>query len=452
MDKFIKVINKILKINWEKITDEAKINKGKSGTLNKILGEEYKEYSTIQNTKNLLLKIWIDIIDNALKEKETNKIIKNWIKLYKILDRVIKTLYQNENTSQNVFTLFRKPIRQKYGDNSQIYIQSTYVLGIGQERALERREEYQNKVDEKGLNRQSLPPIYDDEIYSAIDIGFHSSDPLETVIAIMLNTGSRSIEVLKVSTYSEVKDNPLQIHIKGIAKDRTGKGYENKEIVRPLINLNAQQIIEAVKYIRENLNLKGTNEAISSRYSQTMNKRMKKLFPTHPELTVHKCRYISAQMAYLLFGNNGVENTYIQQYLGHEDSSTSRTYQSINIKLRQRPDNITPTFEGMPNSTISDSLQTAPNISEHDKIKEAINQIKAGKIKVIKPTIAYPQFINPRSHLGDVQKIKLLTSLMKKAKEDGVVLNQANLKKNYKYGSSILSLFWKLMRDGQIII
>lgn len=448
MENFIKIISKISKTKWTKIQSEAKQTKGKSETLNEILGDNYEEYSGIQNTKNLLMKIWKDIVKNASQGREVGGITRIWLRLFEALDKVIKTLYQNENTSENVFVEFRKPIRQKYGDNSQIYIKSTHILGVSRERALERREEYQNKVAEKGLNRRNQQPIYDDEIYTAIDVGINSSDPLEKAIAVMLNTGSRQIEVLKVSTYSEVKDNPSFVNVKGIAKDRSKRGYENKVVIRPLINLTAEQVINAVKYIRENLNLEGDNDAISSRYNQTLNKRMKKLFPNHKDLTAHKCRYIAGQMAYLLYGQGGTENSYIQQYLGHEDGSTSRTYQSINVRLRHEvdiPDDIKLKLSKL-------SINDEKNMDEHKLFQDAINKIKARDIKITRPNVEYPEFINPRSHLGDVQKIKILTALMKKAKADGIILSQADLKKRYGYGSSILTLFWKLIKNGNIVI
>ena len=446
MDKFTSLINKISK---SKIQGESKTCKKTiiSPTLNEILGEEYPTYSGIQSSKALLMKIWKDIIANAARGREGG-ISRTWIRLFEAVDKVIKALFQNENTMENVCTEFRKVIRQKYGDNDQIYIKSTHILGVSRERAIERRENYQNKVAEKGLNRRNLTPIYDDEIYAAIDAGINSSDPLEKTIAVMLNTGSRSIEVMKVSTYSEVKDNSSFINIKGIAKDRSKKGYENKVILRPLINLNADEVINAVEYIRKHLDLEGTNDEISQRYNQTLNKRMKKLFANHPELTAHKCRYIAGQMAFLLYGKGGTENTYLQQYLGHEDSSTTRTYQSINVKLRHEveiPDDIKLKISKL----IHDDEK---NIQDHKEIQSAINEIKAKKIKIKQSNVPYPEYINPKTHLGDAQKIQNLTLLMKTAKKDGIIYNQKQLKKLYGYGSNILSLFWQLIKTGKIVI
>ncbi len=448
MEKFIQLVNKISKAKWTKIQAESKKGTGKSETLNDILEDQYEEHSGTQNTKNLLMKIWKDIIQNASQGREVGGITRIWIRLFEALDKVIKALFTNENTSENVFVQFRKPVRQKYGDKSQIYIKSTHIMGVSRERSNQRKEEYQNKVAEKGLNRRNLKPIYDDEIYNAIDVGINSSDPLEKAISVMLNTGSRSIEVFKVSTYSEMKDNPSFINIKGIAKDRSKKGYENKVIIRPLINVNADQIINAVKYIRDNLNLDGDNDAISSRYNQTLNKRMKKLFPEHPELTAHKCRYIAGQMAYLLYGQGGTENSYIQQFLGHEDGATSKTYQSINVKLRHSVEIPNDIKLKLSKLTIDD----AKNIQEHKEFQEAINKIKAKKIKIHQKEVAYPEFVNPKSHLGDVQKLKILTALMKKAKADGVLYSQKDLKSQYSFGSTILTLFWKLIKEGTIII
>lgn len=447
MEKFSKLIKSIRKTEWKSIEAEAKKKKGKSETLNEILYEEYPDQNN-DNTQKFLLSIWNGIIQTTAGNRDVG-ISRSWFNLYAAMDKVIKTLYTNENTSEGVFTKLRKPIRTKYGDASQIYIQSTHKMGVSRERAIQRREEYQNKVAEKGLNRSTLQPIYDDEIYTAIENGIQSTNPAYKAIAVMLATGSRGIEVLKVSKYSET-DKSNFIKITGIAKDRSKKGYENKVLVRPLIMLDATTVIDTVKYIRENINNTGSNDDISSRYNSALNAAMKKLFPEH-KLSSHKTRYIAGQMAYLLYGNNGTENIYIQQYLGHEDASTSRTYQSINVKLRHHVGQI---LENDIKTNISKLIiDEEKNDKEHKEFRTDINQIKNKRVRIEAPKdVAYPEYINPRTRLGTEYKLNLLTNLLRAGKRDHIYFTQKELKNDYRYGSEILRLFWKKLKTNEIKI
>jgi integrase len=374
--------------------------------------------------------------------------------LFPELDKIIKTLYPNENTSEGVFTEFRKPLRQKYGDKSEIYIQSTHKLGVSRERSIQRKEDYKAKVASKGLMRRQQTPFYDDEIYSVIDKAIDSTNPLEQAIAVMLCTGSRGIEVLKVSTYNET-DQEGFIKVKGIAKDRGNRGYANKVLIRPVIRCSAKQIVDAVKQLRSKLDVTGENDKVSDRYNSQINKLVKKFFPKQ-QPTSHKMRYISSNLAYLLFGEGGTENTYIQNYLGHEEGNTSRTYQSINVKLRNRID--TPSeLEAKISELEHDSKQ---NKEEHTKIKEEIKQIDTqhkqpiSRVMNVNRSVRYPQFVNPgnRGDQAEARRIELLTQLFKAAKKDKVSMSYRELKKTYNFGSNTLTKFNQMVRNGSIVI
>jgi hypothetical protein len=139
----------------------------------------------------------------------------------------------------------------------------------------------------------------------------------------------------------------------------------------------------------------------------------------------------------------------VQNYLGHEDSSTSKTYQSVNVKLRHDvviPDDIKVKLSKL-------EIGEKQNLEEHKDLKKSINQIKSFRIRVRPPgNVAYPQFINPGSHVGDAIKIQMLTELLRKARADGINYTQKDLKKQYRFGSDILTKFWKLIRAGSVDI
>lgn len=473
MEKLIKSLNEMNE-SISKIPDDHKI-------VVDVLKKNYPDSPLLRTkvAKRALFNIWESVIEKAAKPKDIGSISRIWIRLYQALDPIIKALYPNENTSEGVFVQFRKPIRKRYGDKSQIYIKSTHLLGVSRERALERREENQNRVAAKGMQRKNLPTYYDDEIYSVIDKCINSSNPHDRIIAVMLCTGSRYIEVLKVSTYTTNGNQSDYIKIKGIAKDRSGAGYENKIVIRPLIHINSNQVIEAVEYIRSTLKIKEfitelknenpkidneqINYKITGKYNSSTNKRLKVYFK-QPGTTTHRMRYIASRLAYLLFGESAVENTWIQAYLGHQSGEVSRTYQNINVRLRAN-DSKVDADEVLPKISKLD-YQVEQNKKERQKLEKKIQDVEAAvKATPIRAAVSagtsrlfrgssearYPELINPGTKVAD--KLELLTQLAKRYKEDNVPFPAyAVIKRDYKYGSETVSKFLQAVKSGQIKI
>jgi hypothetical protein len=454
--------------------DSIKKGARNSATFNTFIKVSYPklfegEWKAVKSSKVMLLRVWSEVIGKAARPRNDASISRTYIRLFEALDPVVKRMYPNENTAETVFVEFRKPVRERFGDGSEVYKQSTYLLGVSRERAIERREEYANRVAQKGLTRRDLKPIYDDEVYRAIDEGFASVDPLENVIAVMLATSSRFIEVLKVSNYSVVSqkaEEPYEIkpaglgefiRIQGIAKDRANRGYENKVVIRGLVRLSAKQVIDKVKHIRESLNVTGTNSEVSGRYNSTANKKVKRLFPDHPGLTTHKMRYISANMAYLLYGAGGVENTFIQQHLGHEDGSVSRTYQSINLRLRSAPDPVSGSnrIDAQFSELKGDFGEfKVNNAVEHESIREQIDEkVPVGESGPKKRNqrsayasitkADYAGLVNPPQRTTQEKKFKLLDSIFYKYKRRNILPKQNDLKKHYKFGSNTITEYYK---------
>lgn len=434
MQKFINTFkNGLTPANVKKIQREVVLGRGQiiSNTLNSIIAAQYPDVLLDSSSKKILLKIYNDIISKAQQPREGG-ISRQWIALLETVDRVVKLLYTNEGSMEKVLTEFRRPLKVKYGINSEIYKQSIYKTGISRARSIQKRQEYQDKVSAKNIRRSELQPFYDDEIYRVIDDMAASPNSLNNVIAVLLATGSRFIEVLKVSQYSET-DKANYIKIKGIAKDRNDAGYENKIVIRPLNRLNSKQVIELVQKIRAELNLEGENRNISDRYNTQANRIVKNLFEGRP-ITLHKLRYISSNLAYLTYGKGAVENTYIQQYLGHTSGDTTRTYQSINVKLRNAPKtNIE--AEAKISELIDDQKR---NQAEHKELREQINNFNRDRI--------YTEYINPKHRLSEEQKLEKLRALWDRARRDNVNLTYAMLKRDYHYGTRIISVFKNTLR------
>jgi len=433
MEKFIKVFGNIEPQVQKKVKQETVLIKNGaiiSSTLNEIIRKNYSEFNFTITKKNLL-GIWRSIISKAQNPRE-GSISRSWIRLFETLDKVLKLLYHNKSTLEKVLTEFRRSVKEKYGSESEVYKQSIYKTGISKEESIRKRQNYADKITALNINRGELPIFYDDEIYKVID-EYKNKAGLNKVIAVALATGSRIIEILKVSEYFET-DKENYIRVKGVAKDKSDNEInKDKTIIKPLNRLTSKELIDLVKTIRQDLNTAGSNKEVSGRYNTAINKIVKSLFKERL-ITSHKLRYIASNLAYLVYGNNSVENTWIQQYLGHTSGDTTRTYQNINVKLRHT----IKTSNKEAEAKISELLEAKKqNEEEHKQLKEQINLLQNKKF--------YSEYINVRQRTKE-QKLQKLKELYEKAKQNNIYLTYRVLKSQYGYGSAILDDFYKKLK------
>jgi hypothetical protein len=345
--------------------------------------------------KNIILDLWNDVILNA-DRSYTNK---QWAELFKKMDQFIKILYPNENTSERLFTLLRKPIKQMYGDTSEIYKRSLYDMGISQARSIQKKQEYREKVATTGMRRDELPEYTPDNIYKLIDDNIKSETPLKKLIAIILASGSRFIEIL-TSDYSKVRGEPMKIKINNMAKG-------NKSIIRPLIRINATKVMNAIKSIRENLDLSGDKVQISDRYNSQTNKLLKQI---DPALKTHTLRKLAGNLAYQLYGNNANPTIWLQSYFGHSEPSTTLTYENVNV------------------------------VREETRAPELVQNVD------------YPQFLNKKKRNYEPQRIQLLTEFYRFMRNNNINIPYKDIKGKYGYSSRTLSKFKELVDNGDIVV
>ena len=76
---------------------------------------------------------------------------------------------------------------------------------------------------------------------------------IDNIILIGITTGSRLIEVLRISDYKKVVGNPNRVMIEGLAKG-TGETKErnlNKNVERPLLVITYKEVSETIKIVRD---------------------------------------------------------------------------------------------------------------------------------------------------------------------------------------------------------
>lgn len=293
-----------------------------SGDTEKAIEKAYSVknktfFSNSRNAGSILMKLWHDFI----KGKSAEEIAAE----YPHVQRILISLYKNINSLHKNSIEWRKPIAAAFGKYSEVYRKAIYELGISKEESLERRESYQREVRERLKTRQET--IEEGRIYEIIDYCYQSAEFFENIIAIMLATGSRLVEVLKISKFMPIPEEPQKIHIFGMAK-----GQNDKNVIRPLIRLNSEQILDLITHIRRQKNFADmSEEEASSAACAGVNGIIRKIIGS--EYTSHKLRYIWASLAWELYGGNSPQQEWVRSMFMHESADTTTTYLLYKIRI-----------------------------------------------------------------------------------------------------------------------
>ena len=450
MEKIIKVLKDINK-KENLIKDELKTNKNNSknsNIINNILIREYPKFYNSNSTKDLIFNIF-----NELLQRASRKYSRTWKQLFENLDKLLKILYKNPLTLRGILSELRKSLKNERFE-PLIYEESIKLMGMSIQESKNIAEKYKNEVQARNVNRGDLPVIYIEDIYNLLDQLIQSNNPYELSIAVEISTGARSIEVFKVSKFEEVEDHPNQIRVIGLAKDKNANNLENVVLVRNLVHLKANQVINAVNKIRYMLNTTGTNREISDRHNKQLNKAFKKYVKPLAEvnateeqketeqfkdylknLTSHKTRYLFGNISYLVYGKpkNIPFETYIQNQLGHLSGESTKSYLALNIKFK--------------NKLIKN---TTPEIKEY--IKTVENQVHELKQNCCPPNtgmIDLTPFKNSFSRKeSEDSKINKIIDVIQLYRDNNIKLPRQNeLQKALGYGSNIMTKAYQIARQ-----
>lgn len=439
MEKLRKLLDS-LNLNKARTEIDAQGKIKSSNEINNALRHTYKDLPTSKSSRVLLLNVWTSVVSAASNSRD-GKITREWIKLLNSLDKVVKVILQNENSSEAAFVQFRKPIKTKYGDKSEIYKQSLYLLGVSQERSKQRKEAYSAEVKVRNSLRGKMKPIYVEDVLEIIQKLKVSNNPYEQTLAVMLATGARSIEVFKVSTFKST-DVPMAIHIKGIAKDRSNNNLQNVVVIRDLVGLNGDEVCELVDDIRNTINVRGTNREIADRTNMSLNKVAAKWLNRElkqaagKKITAHKCRYIYGNVAFLLYGepNRTPYESYIQEQLAHLSGESTKSYLGINIQFKNKV------------------IQSAPEelkqvfTNEIEKLKKQIDTQCRNPIS-LNENIDLSSFKNShRRNVSHDEKVGNVVSALKMLKEKNIKTTQKELRALLGYSSDIMCRAYTIFR------
>jgi hypothetical protein len=402
----------------------------------KILKREYKQTD--------LYKVWRMVLAAA-----PTRLSKSWNNLMIALQNVLKLEYTNPTTFNGVVSKFRKPIRENTKLDPEIYKQSLILLGRTKEEAAQQKEAYSNKVAARNAGRASYPVLYVEDLFAVMDKLIASNDPYDLVLAVELATASRSIEVLKVSKYFALSGQPNQIKILGLAKDKMARNdLKNVVIVRNLVHLTSDQVLEAIEEIRSSFDFENkTNAKISNLTNSALNKAFREhIVPLfHPQdeeylktLSSHKTRYISGYVSYLIHGKPSKlpEESYIGSQLGHLSADSTRSYLGINVQMK--------------NKVIAKAPDDIKALFEHE-IKQMKQQIDANCPDKA-ASVDLSEFKNShRRTLNYDAKVEAVVNALKLLKEKKIKMVQRDLRDQLGYSGGVMSAgYAQARREGTI--
>jgi integrase len=300
------------------------------------------------------------------KEKNKSVFITKLKNLFTKLAELVKILFSKENTQQTIYAKLNNVLRRLYGDESKIYIKGRQILGLGAKRNRERIIQYNTNVENKNLDLDKSEYKFNinqlQRICEDLDRSAHSYDH---IILVMLNTGSRMIEVLKISKYVSVDKNKM------LSILDAAKGSADRKIIPNCIS--PVRVVELVDNIRNTLHdqLNGkTNVEINNSLNKVINQRIEYIFQ-NKDMSSHILRRISAEWNYNMYGGNSVKVSYIKKYLGHLNVSSTLPYMNIIIDRNEQTTTPVLTDRNTPYFHLSNIKRRGVDINEKlAKIRE----------------------------------------------------------------------------------
>lgn len=274
------------------------------------------------------------------------------------INNVYPKLWPNLNTLDNYFTNdVRVLISKRFGKESEEYKMAKKDVAIPYDVKGQMIKESKQKVEEK--NQKPITTT-SRTIIDLIKDNIISEEPFRKAVALLIACGSRPVEMILRSTYTEYnndhKDSGIEptngewVRQTNVAKKR-GK---DESLLKPIIYLKAEQFISELKYVREKL--KGIYgslsenkdpEKIRSSIRDNMNIVAKNIFGSsfkdqkhedNKENTLYLARKLYANLSYKLYserntihGETIAHPNWLKKVLGHDGAGSVENYSHVKI-------------------------------------------------------------------------------------------------------------------------
>lgn len=389
---------------------------------------------------NVLFLAW----DYAIKNGPRRGSVEAFKTLFELVQPFLEMFYPNRNSLATSATRWRTPIKEKYGEKSEIYTQSVWILGITREESIKMKEDYK-EATRRAVRDRGDPKFTMEEVYNAIDVTSNTDNPVDNIIAVMLAVGSRMIEVIKISEYTAMDDGRIKIYklakMRGANDDETVEGVLNVTVYRPVLRISAEKVVELVKNIRKMHNFKRMkNKEATGKVNGNVNKLMKTLFKI--PITGHKSRYLWGSLAWQLYGNGVPQAEWVREMYHHASADTTLAYLKFEVDTpRFRvPEELRAKVGGLEVDT--ENLKTEQN-SLKDEVKTIEKELNTQIANANVIPVDHPHLTNPkRLRLSTDAKMERLRKLDQAYHDQGIQMTQKQAK-SHGFGSAAVQEYWK---------
>ena len=347
------------------------------------------------------------------------------------------------NQKAKRFGQLRKILKERFGEESKI-VKKHYRFGISHEEHNLKQQVSKSNRKERLENRIQ---VTDKEVQEILHKHSASDDVFDQVIAVMLATGSRIIEALRLSKFKRSDRGEDWIHITELAKKKEPVG-----INRPLIGLDADEFLELVKEMRKNLKKRYpdydqlSNDDLTKKVDARVNSRIKKMGLDGVDGS-HTLRKFWAQFTYKMLPAEERKkldpHQYIQNFLVHNSIDTSASYANVKIskggvKIKGQQD-IEKKFDVV-------DKKDAKQDQDIDALEQKVDACKGNTVELKNTQNDKVKVLKHSNNKRGVALVRL-EEVMRDLHSKGVKITEAVLKKQFNFGSKTISELKDLKRQ-----
>ena len=263
-----------------------------------------------------------------------------------VVNKIYKQLYNNNRTLDSYFTKdARSVLKKRFGEKSNEYSQSKKLLKISYKEKGQLIKENKEKVIKNNNNRIEFTS---EEIFEIIQKAISSADPMYRMVALLMASGSRPIELFERSTFSKYKFDEENNWVK---QNYVAKSKTKTELIKPIIYFNADKFIEELERAKTELKQKypsfvSAKNELSSALTTRLNKSMKEIFKNKEKVVPYTARKIYGNISFELyksknpFGKNLSISAFLNHVLGHNENSLAVTHNYTNVDVQK--ENVSP--------------------------------------------------------------------------------------------------------------
>ncbi len=282
-------------------------------------------------TVNFIRK-WAGSLGGLLTMIEDEKKSNNQKKVKAQLREIARFIINNANTvaTKSSSNTRMRNHYTKYDFVDRHYIDKYYYLND------EESKEKKDKATKSKSDKLENPiRISKDEILDLINYFRSSSNVKDKILMLIMTTGRRLVDVLKVTPIpKEDKKNKDNIIITKISKNENNK-HQVVPFSCPLLIISHEEMVQSWEFVRDSVgdDIKLDNKKLTNLWNGKVNRSLKKSLPTRMKqnkqgteqsFTSHLLRKIYANLAFKLIGSGKkVQHVFLTKVLGHKAGSTS---------------------------------------------------------------------------------------------------------------------------------